>query len=163
MSVEFYRKTGPTMSIWGTDFYKQQYLPSHCFPASLPSQLYFLIYMAPNRSQCPQLLAEGWFLKGRRDQGSWLEAIAPEYHHHATEGPQVPPPCRGRAPSATTTPRKCPAGENFPSSMTGHRMLQDTTDPQMLTATSWQLCHPASRSKGSFSMLPTTHQGFHRT
>ena len=36
-------------------------------------------------------------------------------------------------------------------------MLQDATDPQMLTAAFWQLCHLASRSKGSFSMLPTTH------
>lgn len=70
---------------------------------------------------------------------------------------------RPQHPSTTITPRKSPTGENFPSSTPGQRMLQDTTNPQVLITASRQLCYLTGRSRSPFSVLRTIHQGFRRT
>lgn len=97
-------------------FCKQQYLASHWFSASLPSRLY-LIYITPSTHT---LLADA---RRMVPKGEWGSAS----------------PLEAAAPSTSITALKRPAGENFPSSMPGQRMLQDHTEPSKLIAASWQL------------------------
>lgn len=113
-SVEFYIKTEPKLSIWGADFLQ----------AAVPGKpLVFCLFTFQavsylHNPQHPHASGLRMVPKGEWGSASPLEAAAP---------------------STSITALKRPAGENFPSSMPGQRMLQDHTEPSKLIAASWQL------------------------
>lgn len=70
MSVRFYIKTEPRMSIWGADFSKQQYQARPFFYLFTFPDVSSYLHGPQQDPRAHVLLAEGcWVLKGKRDRG----------------------------------------------------------------------------------------------